>query len=179
LRTRVRNVVKRLVVRGFFRDTCDRTRDTSHLDVHIVARRLPTGATWEHICKRIVVRCCFCRINFILFYLLGTKRHECTACGKSFALKSYLNKHQESVCSCDDQIIDDGMEDLQEILRNNNELEWLFWYLFLLKVVCSFVNVHLCVYLEQSYLNLKMFMFYIYALVWNCVFISSFNVYTF
>ncbi|VDK19051.1 unnamed protein product [Anisakis simplex] len=30
--------------------------------------------------------------------LAGVKKHECSSCGKLFALKSYLNKHIELVC---------------------------------------------------------------------------------
>ena len=99
------SVGKPSVVPGYYRDTWGLTRETSPTAVLIVVNILLTGGEIF-----ILFLCCLypplVRSNLRAHMQTHSafKNFNCKRCNKSFALKSYLNKHYESACFKDQPI---------------------------------------------------------------------------
>lgn len=87
--------------RGFFRDICVLTLEKSPTDARTAAKRSQTGQ-FNRRYTTTKLRMCWQTFRSNLRAHMQThsdeKRFECSHCFKSFALKSYLNKHMESTC---------------------------------------------------------------------------------
>ena len=95
---------RRFLDPGCSRDTSGPTLETNRLDVPTVESPLQIGDL--PTVHRIPLIVMYCRSNLRAHMQTHSsfKNYKCKRCDKSFALKSYLNKHYESACY-KDQVI--------------------------------------------------------------------------